>query len=157
MGQQYQAAGYLLQILRRGASAKEIKYTATFTSNRITRMFPKLKIQLLYGQNSVISLPPTPAACQILRRVASAAHRKPQEALSLQMRVLTRHSRGKPATDEVTGYLGNLSPFRVKCYSERKKCDNSRLIYSQRVYINGQGLTKTANYNTKVLYSVNSE
>ena len=44
MGQQYQAAGYLLQILRRVASAKEIKYTATFTSNRITRMFPKLKI-----------------------------------------------------------------------------------------------------------------
>ena len=31
------------------------------------------------------------------------------------MRVLTRHSRGKPATDEVTGYPGNLSPFRVKC------------------------------------------
>ena len=33
------------------------------------------------------------------------------------MWVLTRHSRRKALTGQIRGYLGNLSPFRVKCYS----------------------------------------
>ena len=34
------------------------------------------------------------------------------------MRVLTRQGKGKTLTGQIRGYLGNLSPFRVKCYFE---------------------------------------